>query len=282
MREQVKRRTALRYDALWGRETVLAAPAEYHYDKVSRLLPSGHLSGRLLDAGCGKGIDALRMAERSGCPLVGIDLSSAGVQQARRRTSHLPNVCVVRGDLERLPLQDGQFGFVYSYGVLHHLPHPEQALAELVRVLKTGGLLAIYVYEDFSSRSWIERLFLWVANQLRHVTVRMPPRMLFRFCQMLSPLVFLVCTVPAMLLARVPFLEPFSRRIPYHHARHPLRLAPDLYDRLATPIERRYSQSAVEEWLTGMGLTEVRVFPMRGWVGYGRKMPGTAAAMGGE
>ena len=281
MSEQVKRTTARRYDALWGRGDPTQTPPEYHYDRVSRLLPAGHLTGRLLDAGCGKGIDTLRLAERSGHSVVGIDLSSAGVQQARLRTRHLPNALIVRADLECLPLQGAQFDFVYSYGVLHHLPHPDAALAELVRVLKPGGLLAVYVYEDFSSRSWIERFFLWAANQLRHVTVRMPPRWLFRLCQLLSPLVFLVCTVPAMLLARVPFLEPLSRRIPYHHARRPLRLAPDLYDRLATPIERRYSRPAVERWLAGMGLTGVQVHPLRGWVGYGRKISGTVAIMEG-
>ena len=271
MREQVQYRTARRYDTLWGRGDPSQAPPEYHYDQVSRLLPPGHLSGYLLDAGCGKGIDSLRMAERSGCPLVSVDLSDAGVQQTRRRTSHLSNVHVVRADLEHLPLQGEQFDFVYSYGVLHHLPHPDRALAELVRVLKTGGMLAIYVYEDFATRSWVERRLLWVANQLRHVTVRMPPRWLYRCCQLLSPLVFLTCTVPAQLLARIPSLASWSTRIPYHHGRHSLRLTADLYDRLATPIERRYSRSAVERWLTMMGLADVRVLPLRGWVGYGRK-----------
>lgn len=271
MSEQVKQHTARRYDTLWGRGDPSQTPPVYHYDRVSRLLPEGHLSGRLLDAGCGKGIDTLRLAERSGRLVVGVDISTAGVAQARSRTRHLPNAHIVRADLERLPLQGEQFDFVYSYGVLHHLPHPDAALAELVRVLAPGGLLAIYVYEDFSSRSGVERLLLWAANLLRHVTVRMPPRALFRCCQALSPFVFLVCTVPAQLLARIPALAPLSARVPYHHARHPLRLAPDLYDRLATPIERRYSRPAVEQWLTRVGLTGVHVHPLRGWVGYGRR-----------
>lgn len=271
MVEQVKMQTAERYDVLWGRDATFRSPPVYHYDLVSRFLPEGHLFGAVLDAGCGKGIDSLRMAERSGCPLISVDLSSAAVQQARGRTRHLPHVRVVRADLEHLPLQEARFNFVYSYGVLHHLPHPEQALAELVRVLAPGGLLAIYVYEDFSARSGAERLLLWAANQLRHLTVRMPPRQLFRLCQWLSPVVFVTCTLPARLLARMPGLAPLSRRIPYHHGGHPFRLAPDLYDRLATPIERRYSRSAVMRWLAGHGLEDVRVHPLRGWVGCGRK-----------
>jgi SAM-dependent methyltransferase len=225
----------------------------------------------MLDAGCGNGIDTLRMAERSGQLLVSMDLSRAGIEQARRRTRHLPNVHVVQADLESIPLRTEQFDFVYSYGVLHHLPRPDRALAELVRVLKKGGGLALYVYEDFETRSWGERLLLKAVNQLRHVTVRMPPRWLYGLCRFCSPLVFLGLTVPAKLLARIPSLEPLSRRIPYHHGKRPFGLTGDLYDRFAVPIERRYSRSAIGQWLTRMGLTDVQVHPLRGWVGYGRK-----------
>ena len=248
-----------------------STPAEYHYDRVSRLLPPGHLTGCLLDAGCGQGIDTLRMAERSGCPVVGVDLSSAGVRRARARTRHLPNVLVVQADLERLPLCAGQFNFVYSYGVLHHLPHPDQALAELVRILKPGGLLALYLYEDFESRNLLEQMLLWLVNRLRTLTVQMPPRMLYGLCTLLSPLIYVTLTVPARILARVPGGERLSRRIPYHQGRRPLGLVGDLYDRFATPIERRYSRAGVAQWLASAGLTDVNVAPLRGWVGHGRK-----------
>ena len=269
---RLKRRTAQRYSLLWSQGDPTAAPAEYHYDRVSRLLPAGHLRGRILDAGCGDGIDSLRMAQRGQSAVVSVDLSPGGVAQTRRRTQHLGNVQVVRGDLERLPLTSDQFDFVYSYGVLHHLPHPERGLSELLRVLKPGGLLAIYLYEDFSERTGVERALLRGVNQLRRATVPLPPKVLYGLCRLGSPVVFVCLTLPARLLARLgqPAL---SRRIPYHHGAGPFSLAGDLYDRFAAPIEQRYSRSQIEQWLQRAGLEQVDVAAMRGWVAWGRKPP---------
>ena len=45
-----------------------------------------------------------------------------------------------------MPLLDNSFDFVYSWGVLHHTQDPAKTLAEMWRVLKPGGTLAIWVY----------------------------------------------------------------------------------------------------------------------------------------
>ncbi len=266
----LKQKTNERYSFLWNRHDAEKTPEEFHYDRMSRLLPAGHLIGRILDAGCGQGIDSFRMAERTNGSVVSMDLSEGGAAVTRQRTQHLANVHVLRGDVERLPLIDGQFDFVYSYGVLHHTPHPEKGLSELVRVLKPGGLLAIYLYEDFQGRSAIERALLKLINGLRGVTVAMAPRQLYRLCLAGSPVVYVVLTLPAKFLKLLGF-EKLSRRIPYHHGTGPFSMAADLYDRFAAPIEKRYSRAIIEKWLRGYGLQGVNVAFMRGWVGHGRK-----------
>jgi len=267
---RLKRKTAQRYSVLWSQSDPGQAPEGYHYDRLSRFLPAGHLRGWVLDAGCGDGIDTLRMAQRCHGSVVSVDLSPGGVALTKRRTQHLTNVQVLRADVERLPLASGQFDFVYSYGVLHHVPHPERGLFELVRVLKPGGLLALYLYEDFEQRSGFERALLWMVTLFRLATVQLPPRLLYRVCQVGSPIVYVCLTLPARLLARLG-LTAVSRRIPYHHGTGPFRLAGDLYDRFAAPIEKRYSRSQIERWLRRADLESVAVAPMRGWVATGRK-----------
>jgi ubiquinone/menaquinone biosynthesis C-methylase UbiE len=94
------------------------------------------------DLGCGTGQVAAALApfvKR----VVAVDRSSDMLQAARRRTRDLPNVEVRRGDLEALPIQDGELDAATLLLVLHHLPEPSEALAEAARVLRPGGRLLI-------------------------------------------------------------------------------------------------------------------------------------------
>jgi len=49
------------------------------------------------------------------------------------------------GDCTRLPYRDGTMDAVFGFGVLHHIPDWRQALAEIARVLKPGG---VYCFEE--------------------------------------------------------------------------------------------------------------------------------------
>ena len=61
-------------------------------------------------------------------------------------------------DAESLPFGDGEFDLVYSWGVIHHTPDTERALAEIRRVLRPGGEARIMLY---SRRSWVA-LGVWL------------------------------------------------------------------------------------------------------------------------
>lgn len=97
----------------------------------------------ILDAGCGPGTYGIILAEE-GNSVVAIDISSEEVRLARSRSERkqltfLPQI----GDLERLPFKDDTFEVCFSGWVLHHFPNTGPAVAELHRVLKPGGLLAL-------------------------------------------------------------------------------------------------------------------------------------------
>lgn len=102
--------------------------------KIEGLLAAiGAHEGPRLDAGCGT-----CLAQRiSGLAFVGLDASG---EMLRRGAG-----ARVRGDLYRLPFADAAFGLVLSVTALIDFEDPAPALAEMQRVLRPGGVLAVSV-----------------------------------------------------------------------------------------------------------------------------------------
>ena len=97
-------------------------------------------SFRLLDVGCGFG-SLLKEAQAQGFQAYGVELAPWNAHIAYL---DVPQARVCIGDAENLPFRSEVYDGVVLKGVLHHLGHPEQALAEIYRVLKPGGCLCIF------------------------------------------------------------------------------------------------------------------------------------------
>lgn len=263
----VTARTSERFGYLWSQSEAAAPTGQpYHFEKMADALGLAPPAGVVLDAGCGDGIDLANHARRPGVEVIGVELSDGGCLASAARVRAIPNAHVVQADLRRLPFADGSFDRVYSYGVLHHVASPPAAAREVARVSRSGAEVAIYLYEDFGERSLALRWALAMVNSGRVVTTRMPPRVLYVLCQIASPIVFLLCTVPYRLIRHVPGLRPLADTIPFRHGRSPWRLTGDLFDRFSAPIEFRYSRRTAAELLSDVGLAIRKVAYDRGWM----------------
>jgi ubiquinone/menaquinone biosynthesis C-methylase UbiE len=101
---------------------------------------------KVLEIGVGMGADYLEWL-KAGAQATGIDMSSASVERARRRSALAGFPSDLRvADAEHLPFADETFDVVYSYGVMHHSPDTAQCLREAWRVLKPGGQARIMLY----------------------------------------------------------------------------------------------------------------------------------------
>jgi len=259
-------RTAASFGLLWSRTADDMTREGEHLSKTLGALSLEPPNGLILDAGCGDGSDSVALAARSGATVIGVDISRGGTQTAFDRTRDRPNVHIVRADLCRLPFRAGQFGFIYSYGVVHHVPRPEEAVAELARVSSAGAAGALYVYEDFSERSPVLRSSLRAANVWRGITTRLPHRLLYVLCVIASPFVYLCFTVPHKVLGRVPRFRTVAAGIPFHFGRGPFDLVGDLYDRFATPVEYRYSRETATRLAEEGGFVVHRIQQQHGWM----------------
>lgn len=98
----------------------------------------------VLDVACGPGVWALEMARRVRS-VRGIDLTCAMLLQAAefQHEREISNARFEQGDAAQLPYADGAFDFVACHFAFHHMPKPEVALREMLRVLKPQGRLML-------------------------------------------------------------------------------------------------------------------------------------------
>ena len=107
---------------------------------------------RVLEAGCGTGLVLSRLADVA-AEAHGFDLSRGMVQQARLR-----GLSVTLGSVTAVPFRDASFDLVCSFKVLAHVPQITEALTELSRVTRPGGMLALEFYNPWSLRYAAKRL----------------------------------------------------------------------------------------------------------------------------
>jgi 2-polyprenyl-3-methyl-5-hydroxy-6-metoxy-1,4-benzoquinol methylase len=121
---------------------------------------------RVLEVGCGIGTDSIRFA-RAGAELTAVDLSGESLRVAEQRAEVMgvaDRIRFVQANAEELTsaIDDGPYDLAYSFGVIHHTPHPERALSEIWSVLAPSGTLKLMIYHR---RSW--KVFWIVAAQER-------------------------------------------------------------------------------------------------------------------
>jgi SAM-dependent methyltransferase len=109
---------------------------------------------KVLEVGCGIGTDTINFA-RYGAWVTAVDLSEKSLGIARQRAEVYGLQHRIRfyvGDSENLRtfLPCDTYDLVYSFGVIHHTPHPERVLAELCHYLRPGGTIKIMVYHRYS------------------------------------------------------------------------------------------------------------------------------------
>ena len=110
---------------------------------------------RVLEVGCGIGTDSINFA-RAGAQLTAVDLSSESLRLAAERADVMgvaDRIEFIQANAEELTarLTGEPYDLVYSFGVVHHTPRPNLALAAMRALTVPGGTLKLMVYHR---RSW--------------------------------------------------------------------------------------------------------------------------------
>jgi SAM-dependent methyltransferase len=207
------------------------------------------LRGRLvLDAGCGSGRYAAVAAEL-GARVIAVDATKA-VETARRVGGDSGEVQVMQADLLRLPFAPDTFDAIYSIGVLHHTASTRAAFDALVRLLRPGGRLAVWVYRR---NSVVQEA---INSGLRAVSPRLPDRALHGLA------------VTGALAGGVPLLRHLNLLVPFSsHPDRRVRVC-DTYDWYAPRFQHHHTEAEVVGWFQAHGFRDVH--RLRGYERRGR------------
>ena len=267
---QAKKRTLYSFSFQWNVFSEMYEVWEENFlDYVHPLQPD-FFDGKLgLDAGCGFGRH-LYYATKFGAEMVGLDLSEA-VESAYNNTKQLPNVHIVQGDIYNPPFREGTFDFIYSIGVLHHLPDPQGGFTSLTRFLKTNATMFAWVY---GPRYGISQK---ISVLLRRFTTKMDYRLLYAFCFSIAFFLRTFSHLPYKVMRKVPSLRGVAEKLPIkEHHKYPFRVVvADAFDRLSVPLVNYYTAEQFKKWFNDAGLVDVEIIERFknniSWRGFGTK-----------
>lgn len=225
----------------------------FDYYRLSEPVGRFMKGAKVLDAGCGGGALVYTSLLEGADEVVGIDLSNAALAHTRRLVeTYAPDradkMRLKQASVLELPFEDATFDVVYSAGVLHHTESPEGGFAELIRVLKPGGIVWVGLY---GAGGLLSGVLIPAARAVRNVVPEAATRKLLD-----------------------------ALRFP------PLRRY-EVLDAMYTPYRYQYREPEIRAWLARHGLedplrTDIALHPIfkyapwlngEGWIGFRATKP---------
>ncbi len=262
----LQRRTIDDFGEQWTRYTDnegYYGSAEYFHHVFGPLLTADVVAGRrVCEIGAGTGRFVNIFLEYGAAHVVAVEPSAAFDVLTANTASHADRITYLRCRGDELP-SDLALDYVFSIGVLHHIPDPAPVMAAAFDALRPGGTIAIWVYGREGNAA-----YLAVLNTMRLFTRSLPHRLLEAFVRVIDvpTLVYIgLCRFLPLPLARymtqvLGRLDGQKRRVV-------------MYDQLNPAYAKYYRRDEVERLLAGAGFQDVQLYHRGGysWAATGRK-----------
>lgn len=207
----------------------------------------------VLDVGCGSGRWSKYLSGKVKF-IEAID-PSRSVFSASALTADIPNIRITQAGVDNIPFEDNSFDFVYSLGVLHHIPDTAAAMQACVNKLKPGGYFLVYLYYALENRGQFFRFIFKVVNMLRKIISRLPTGAKKLSADILALLVYWPLASISRVLKAV-LNNDFYKKVPlsYYHDKRFYIMRNDALDRFGTPLEQRFTRQDIHHMMASCGL----------------------------
>jgi SAM-dependent methyltransferase len=211
---------------------------------TAHLAPEDWRGLTFLDVGCGMGRNSYWPMAYGAAGGLAIDIDDRSLAAARRTLAPFVDMRIEKRSAYEIGRED-EFDLVFSIGGVHHLQHPERALASMVQATKPGGRVLIWVYG--SENNW------WIVTLLNPARKALFSRLPISFVHHLA----LYPTAILWLLLRfgfgsIAYLR-LLRRFGFRHLRS------IVFDQMLPKIAHYWPRATVEDMMRGQGLLDVQL-----------------------
>jgi SAM-dependent methyltransferase len=206
----------------------------------------------VLEAGCGAG-RFLEVLAPFAKKLIGMDMTKAIDVAFENLNTTYPNVDFLQADLNNHPIKKNSIDLVYSIGVLHHIPDTLKGIKGLLKCVKPGGELAVWLYGPQGRGASIRNFY-------RKIGSRTDPEKLLKFLKKYVPFALKTHNIPIIgkLLKWTIFPAPSYPQIPIPDDLRKEWSILDAFDGYATKITRNYTEDELHQILIDAGLENIK------------------------
>jgi len=216
----------------------------------------------VLECGCGGGQHTKLVASLA-AHVTAVDLNTTDI--ARKRTREFDNIDFIEADIATMRLEK-RFDIVFSIGVIHHTDDPDATVANMVRHVREGGQMVVWVYSKEGNA-----LVEYGIEPVRKYLLRgLSRRALLGLSRCLTAIMYLpIYTLYMLPLTFLPFYEYFKNFRKLSFERNVL----NVFDKLNAPQVEFISKERITRWFAEGGFEDVQITPYCGvsWRGSGTK-----------
>jgi len=209
-----------------------------------------------LDVGCGTGRWTKYVAKYA-AHVDAVDPSKA-IEAASNLLADCSNVRLSRAAVNHLPFADSSFDFVFSLGVLHHVPDTQLAMEQCVEKLKSGGYFLVYLYYKLDNKGFLFKTVFHLSDRIRRGISKLPDTIKNFTCDVIAITIYLPLVFIGNCLKFLGFKDQ-AKKIPLHFYTDKSFnvIRNDSRDRFGTPLEQRFTMHEIELMMAKAGLTDI-------------------------